>query len=236
MADTKSSSVLPNQNRLVLIVALIAMGVALALLTNCVDRSQQGNAQQGSGDLSKQKAVTNTEQNVGSPRPSQGAAYVEIDLPKLAFAKTDLVERALGRSERVRKDTNMMDWSEGPIVDIAYKHADCMYLRGRLVSITYKFRKRPATAADALEWTGFPREAVSLDNEHQDHLPYRAFYAPNPDYRNPIRCCGLLLQWVSIPENKDHILVNFANINDHFRDWPEEIRYEWLRAGGESIH
>ena len=168
-----------------------------------------------------------------APRPEP--AHVDIDIPKLAFARKMVVEKMLGKPLQGQRSANMMTWSEGSIVVTTYKHAQCTYLNGRLVSITYEFKKRPATVADALELSGLPRESASLDNAHQDHLPFRAFYAPNPDYRNPVRCCGLLLQLVSIPEDLSEIWVNFANINDHFRDWPEEIRSAWFRAGGDFL-
>jgi hypothetical protein len=178
---------------------------------------------------------THVEIDLPKPQSLHQPTHVEIDLPKLAFAKADVVEKALGRPINVKKDANHEDWSEGPILNVRYKGAECLYLRGRLVQVIYTFKKRPTKAEDALEWTGFPREAASLDNEHENHLPYRAFYAPNAAYRNPIHCCGLLFQWVSISEAMNEIWVNFANINDHFLDWPEEIRSAWLRAGGESI-
>jgi hypothetical protein len=168
--------------------------------------------------------------------PTDQAKHFEMDIPKLAFVRKDSVEKVLGRPLRVEKDSNSMSWSEGPVSFDTYNHAECVYFRGRLVSITYKFKNRPPTAADVLERSGLPGESVMLDNAHDDHLPYRAFYAPNPDYRNPIRCCGLLLHWVSIPEDRSEITVRFANINDHFRYWPEEIRSAWLRAGGDFIH
>jgi hypothetical protein len=155
--------------------------------------------------------------------------HVEIDLPKLALARKTAIDKILGPPTKTQNETNTLDL---PISVVQYKRAECTFFRDRLVSIIYKFKKRPSTAADALEWSGLPRSAVSLDNEHANHLPYRAFYAPNPDYRNPIRCCGLLLQWVSIPEDLGEIHVNYANSNYHFKEWPVEIQSEWSRAGG----
>jgi len=187
-----------------------------------------------SGDgASRSSSEPRDRQSVAPAAPE--STHIEIDIPKLAFVRKVVVEKLLGRQLREHRDTNIMTWSEGSIVDTTYKRAQCIYLEGRLVSITYEFKKRPATVADALELSGLPRESASLDNAHQDHLPYRAFYAPNPDYRNPIRCCGLLLQSVSIGEDRSDIWINFANINDHFRDWPEEIRSAWFRAGGNSL-
>ena len=43
--------------------------------------------------------------------------------------------------------------------------------------------------------------------------------------------CPHLSSWVSIPEDLSHISVNFANINEHYAEWPEEIQSAWLRAG-----
>jgi hypothetical protein len=158
-----------------------------------------------------------------------------IDIPSLAFVRRDGVNSILGMPRRAVRDSNMMTWSEGTVESVFYSRAECTFLTGRLISITYKFKTPPKTVQDALEWSGLPREAAALDNAHPDHLPFRAFYAPNPEYRNPVRCCGLLLQWVSIPENRSELWVNFANINEHYADWPEEIRSAWLRAGAKPL-
>ena len=204
---------------MLILAVLVAIFVAIRY-----EAAQKAAELQGFAARDKQKSAANAEPRVESPQSLHQPTHVEIDLPKLAFAKADVVEKALGKPVNVKKDANSEDWSEGPILNVRYKGAECLYLRGRLVQVIYTFKKRPTKAEDALEWTGFPREAVSLDNEHENHLPYRAFYAPNAAYRNPIHCCGLLFQGVWITEAMNEIQVNFANINDHFLAWPEEIR------------
>jgi hypothetical protein len=112
-------------------------------------------------------------------------------------------------------------------VSASYTRAECIFLARLLVSITYRFKVRPKSAEDVLEYSGLPREAAALDKQHPSHLPFRAFYAPNPAFRNPVKCCGLLLQWVSIPEDRSEVWINFAK--------PEQIRSAWLRAGASPL-
>lgn len=171
-------------------------------------------------------------EKVSSPARSR---HVLIDMPRLAFARMAEVNSVLGMPRQVKSNANVMAWSEGAVTSAFYSRAQCDFLAGHLVSITYKFKTKPKTAEDALEWSGLPREAADLDNNHPDHLPYLAFYAPNPQYRNPVRCCGLLLQWVSITEDRGEIQINFANINEHYADWPLEIRSSWLRSGASPL-
>lgn len=87
-----------------------------------------------------------------------------IDLPKLAFAPVKDVSRVLGKPMRVSPGANMMDWREGDVASAKYRTADCVFLDGRLVSITYKFNsaKRPTNLQDALVSTGLPPQAVML--------------------------------------------------------------------------
>lgn len=169
------------------------------------------------------------------PSSSARLRHVVIDIPKLAFARQTSVNSALGAPKKVKRDSNIADWREGAVTSVLYSRAECTFLEGRLVSITYTFKIRPKSAEDVLEYSGLPREASALDNANPGHLPFRAFYAPNPAYRNPVRCCGLLLQWVSIPEDRSEVWVNFANINEHYADWPEQIRSAWLRAGASPL-
>jgi hypothetical protein len=132
--------------------------------------------------------------------------------------------------------SNMTDWSEGRVVETRYGNGnETRYLRDRLVSITYRFPKgkKPSTIEGALESFGFPPDAKSLDQ--QSSSGFRAFDAPNPSYRNPLRCCGLVFQMVDIPADVSQIWVNFVNINDHFEDWPDEMKTAWREAGMASI-
>jgi hypothetical protein len=167
--------------------------------------------------------------------PTRRPAHIEVDIPSLVFAKEDAVGKVLGASIGSQDDAFRTDLGEVPVITKFYSRATCQYFQGRLVKIRYSFQTAPATAADALEWSGFPRASVSLDHEHADHLPYLAIYVRNASYRNPIRCCGIMLQYVSIGADRSDIEVNFANMNERFRDWPEEIRSEWFRAGGDTF-
>ncbi len=124
-----------------------------------------------SGDGANRSGSESRDRQSVAPTPE--SAHVAIDIPKLAFARKIVVEKMLGKPLRDQRGTNMMTWSQGSIVVTSYRHAQCTYLEGRLVSITYEFKKRPTTVADALELSGLPRESASLDNAHQDHLPYR---------------------------------------------------------------
>jgi hypothetical protein len=160
---------------------------------------------------------------------------IRVDLPILGFVRQSKVNSVLGAPRRIDRDANMMTWSQGTITTVLYSRAECTFLRDHLVSITYKFKVRPKTAEDALEWIGLPREAAFLDNQHPSHLPFRATYAPNPAHSNPVRGRGLLLQWVSMPEDGSEIQINFANINERYADWPKEIQSAWLRAGGQLL-
>lgn len=164
------------------------------------------------------------------PTPPE-ALRILIDIPKLAFAKRAEVSRVLGTSRKVMQDTNMANWSQGTVLTVMYPRAESTFLTGRLVSITYRFKSSAKTAADVLEQSGLPREAAALDRAHSDHLPFRATL----NSKNPLSCCGLLFQWVSIPEDRSHIWVNFANINERFADWPIEMRSAWVRAGATPL-
>lgn len=161
-----------------------------------------------------------------------------IDLPKLAFQKQSAVNKLFGKPIATHLSPSwhgFIEWSEGPVRYVKYRGAECTYFRGLLVWISYRFKVRPQTAVEALELTGFPREAVSFDS-HPNHLPFDAFYAPNRDYRNPIRCCGGRMFFrVMIQEGIDTVEVMYANTNEHFGCWPAEIRAAWLRAGGPVI-
>jgi hypothetical protein len=163
-------------------------------------------------------------------------AHLVIDVPGLAFAKSAAVRKVLGPPTMWTKSKNGRNWSEGPVVEARFKRTECTFFWDRLIGIDYAYSRKPADAAEALEWAGLPRSAVSLDGDHADHLPFRAFYAPTAEYRNPIRCCGgLVLYWVSIPADRSLVRVTYANINDRFADWPDEIRQAWLRKGGPAI-
>jgi hypothetical protein len=130
-------------------------------------------------------------------------------------------------------DRNISGWSEGEVVQAKYRQAECTFLAGRLVSITYKAdsKRRPKTLVGALTAFGFPQEAANLGRG----VPYRAMYTPNPEYRNPVRCCGLVFHLVSIPANFDEIWIVYANINLHFAEWPIEMQLAWKLAGGPRL-
>ena len=169
---------------------------------------------------------TTTSSDVVMSQPS--AARILINLPKLAFATFDEVGRVLGKPSRVTVDHNSETWSEGEITEAIYRRAECNFLSGRLIVITYTFTKatRPATVADALVTCGLPEEAANLSN----FPPYHARYPANP-----LRCCGLLFHFVSIPEDFSSIWVVFANMNLHFTEWPSQTQEAWRRAGGPKL-
>jgi hypothetical protein len=156
-----------------------------------------------------------------------------IDLPKLAFLPKTAVDRVLGKPIKTVGVSNPKDWWERAQITTYYHRAECTFLSGRLVNVIYSFdkKKRPHSAREALMSCGFPSRAADLDTG----LPWRAKYAGNPGYRNPLRCCGLVFHWVALGENLDEIIVVFASLTDHFDDWPEEFKQEWRHAGGPAL-
>lgn len=168
-------------------------------------------------------------------KPVAGPTHVAIDLPRLVFAPSEDVGRVLGNPLRRTATENVMDWREGDVVEAVYRRAICTFLQGRLVAIEYTFDKgsRPKTLTDALVASGLPPTAAAL-NRSQAY--FRAEYTENPAFRNPLRCCGLVFHLVSIPlETLEEIDVVFANINLHFREWPNETQEAWQRAGAPRL-
>jgi hypothetical protein len=154
---------------------------------------------------------------------------VVLNLPALVFAPFEEVGRVLGKPSRITADRNISYWSEGEITEAIYRRAECSFLSGRLISITYTFAKtaRPWTVTEALAACGLPKEAENLSG---GVLPYHAMYPSNP-----LRCCGLALHLVSIPEDFSHVWVVFANGNLHFQEWPRATQEAWRRAGGPKL-
>jgi hypothetical protein len=160
------------------------------------------------------------------------AVKVLVDIPKLAFRPKLEVERAIGKPKRTRIDSNNMRWHEGTVITAEYPNGStAVYLSGRLVSLTFNIPapSRPKTVAEALSMFNLPPEAASLDSPGA--AGYRAFNAPNPDYRNPLRCCGLSFHLVQFPSTFSQIWVNYININTHFVCWPVEMQTAWKMAG-----
>jgi hypothetical protein len=175
-------------------------------------------------------ATTSPERSLSS-EPS--TTHVVINLPQLAFAPIEEVNRLLGKPTRLTLDHNSATWSEGEVTSADYRRAECSFLDKRLITITYRFVKtsRPTTVADELMASGFPREATTLSN----FPPYHADYIPGSSDSNPVKCCGLVFHLVYIPEDLSEISVVFANMNEHFAEWPNETREAWTRAGGPKL-
>jgi hypothetical protein len=171
-------------------------------------------------------APTTASSDAVLPQPSTARAV--LDLPKLAFATFDEVGRVLGKPSRVTVDHNSETWSEGEVIEAIYRRAECSFLGGRLIAITYTFSKatRPATVTEALVICGLPAEAANLSS----FPPYHAMYPTNP-----LRCCGLAFHFVSIPEDFSSIWAVFANMNLHFSEWPNQTQEAWRRAGGPKL-
>jgi hypothetical protein len=138
---------------------------------------------------SKAPAVQRSEPPAKLPPPAKFRRML-IDIPSLAFARRDGVNSILGMPRRAVRNSNMTTWSEGTVESVFYSRAECTFLTGRLISITYKFKTPPKTVQDALEWSGLPREAAALDNAHPDHLPFRAFYPRIPNTAIPFAAVG----------------------------------------------
>jgi hypothetical protein len=145
------------------------------------------------------------------------------------FASFEDVGRVFGKPSRVTADRNISGWSEGEITEAIYRRAECSFLSGRLIAITYTFGKtdRPWTVREVLEACGLPREAETLSG---GALPYHAMYPSNP-----LRCSGLAFHLVSIPEDFSSVWVVFANMNLHFPEWPRATQEAWRRAGGPKL-
>lgn len=125
-----------------------------------------------------------------------------------------------------------MSWQEGRVTDAEYANgSEALYLSDRLVSLHYNIpeKKRPRSVVAALEMFGLPARAALLDPN--DESGFRAFDAPNPEYRHPLRCCGLSFHMVQFPSDFSEIWVNYININNHFVCWPEEMKTAWRKAG-----
>jgi len=159
---------------------------------------------------------------------------VVVDIPSLAFRTRSEVAAKLGEALMTTHDSNQMNWREGEMFVVKYRRASCQFLAGRLVTMRYTFErsKRPASVSAALEICGFPAEEVNQDGST---FPWRAFLAPNPAYRNPIQCCGLVFDWVSFPEDGSFIDVSYINPGHHYNDWPQETQATWLRLGGQRL-
>lgn len=169
---------------------------------------------------------TTTSSDVESSQPS---THVVLNLPKLVFAPFEEAGRVLGKPSRVTVDHNSETWSEGEVIEAIYRRAECSFLSGRLIAITYTFAKatRPTTVTEELVTCGLPKEAANLSG---GHLPYHAMYPANP-----LRCCGLAFHFVSMPEDFSSIWVVFANMNLHFTEWPSQTQEAWRRAGGPKL-
>lgn len=173
-------------------------------------------------------AVAATTSSSDSVPFQPSTAHVILNLPKLAFAPLEEVGRVLGKPSRVTVDHNSVSWSEGEVIEAIYRRAECSFLSGRLIAITYTFAKttRPTTVTEELAACGLPKRAASLSS----FPPYLAMYPSNP-----LRCCGLAFHLVSIPEDFSSIWVVFANMNLHFQEWPSETQEGWRRAGGPKL-
>lgn len=153
-----------------------------------------------------------------------------IDIPGLAFANRDAVNKALGKPLKIERDGNLTNWKEADILQVTYRRAICGFLDERLVNINYRFDGRLSTAADLLAASGFPESAVAIDTD--GHLPFGAMLKP---YGNPIRYHGVVYYSVLFGEDLSAIDVVIASVNDHFSEWPEGTRRAWLDAGGPNL-
>lgn len=150
-----------------------------------------------------------------------------IDIPHLVFRPESEVDRLLGKPTHKNTTSNTMAWHEGKITDTTYKSgAEGQYLSGRLTSLTYVFpaSQKPSSLSAALELAGLPKEAASLGNGSPI---LRASIAGG----NPLNCCGLTFQLVQVSEDFSYIWVNYVNINEHYKCWPQNMRVAWKSAG-----
>lgn len=154
---------------------------------------------------------------------------LQVDIPRLAFGSRSRVDAVLGKPWRVRRDSNGKSWSEGAIFLVEYRQAECGFLAGHLTSIVYKFKRTPKSVGIALEWAGISNRAAFLDREHPNSFPFRA----GIDTGDAIQFEDLTLRLVLVGE--EDILVNFANVNTRYADWPIEVRSAWLRAGAKPL-
>jgi hypothetical protein len=152
-----------------------------------------------------------------APAERQSAIPPVIDIPRLAFAPRDTVNKVLGKPVKVASDRNLTNWKEADLIQVTYRRAVCGFLDGRLVNIEYQFAKHLSTAAELLSASGFPESAAAVDD---GHLPFRAMLNP---FKNPISYRGVVYYSVLFGEHLNEISVVIASVNDHFADWPDGL-------------